>query len=212
MAVITISRQYGSYGDAMAESVCDKLGYRSLDRGLLRSLAAELGITPGKTIGLSEERYRPQTLMERFFAHAGPRTRHPELWADYGKWIADGQLAAEAAIRLIYAAYDQGNVVIIGRGGQVVLSGKPDVLHVRLVAPLELRVRRHQVRAGLTAEAAREEVLAADRASAEFIQRYFDADVTDPILYNLSLNIGKLPLATAADVIIAALSALPARA
>ncbi len=88
---------------------------------------------------------------------------------------------------------------------------KPDVLHVRLVAPLELRVRRHQVRAGLTAEAAREQVLAADQASAEFITRDFDADVADPALYDLSLNIGKLPLATAADVIIEALSALSAR-
>ncbi len=211
MSVITISRQYGSYGDAVAESVCDKLGYRSLDRGLIRSLAAELGVKTEKTIGLSEERYHPQTPVERFFARAGPRTRHPELWADYGKWIADEQFAAEAAIRVIHAAYDQGNVVIIGRGGQVVLREKPDVLHVRLVAPLKFRVRRHQVRAGLTAEAAREQGLAADQASAEFIKRYFDADVADPALYDLSLNIDKLPLETAADLIIEALSALPAR-
>ncbi len=74
MPVITISRQYGSYGDAVAESVCDKLGYRSLDRGLIRSLAPELGVKPEKTIGLSEERYRPQTPVERFFAW---RTVHP---------------------------------------------------------------------------------------------------------------------------------------
>lgn len=209
MSVITISRQYGSYGDAVAELVCDRLGYRCLDKNLMRELAAQAGLKPNKVIShLSEDQYRPRTLVERFFADAGPYSRHPVMWAEYGAEKGREQLATELIIQLIQAAYQKGNVVIVGRGGQVVLREKPDVLHVRLVAPLGIRIRRHQIRAGLNAEAAREEVLERDLASAEFIQSYYGADVADPSLYDLIINTGGLSLAVAADLIIGTLAAL----
>lgn len=208
MPVITISRQYGSYGDAVAELLCDRLGYRILDKNLIRGLAAQVGLRPEKVINLSEDRYRPRTLVERLFASAGPQTRDPVVWARYG--VADGRdhLATELITQLIQAAYEQGNVVVVGRGGQVVLRDKPDVLHVRLVAPLEMRIRRHQIRAALTAEAAREEVIESERASAEFVKRYYDADVADPTLYDLVINTSRLPLTAVADLIIGSVEAL----
>ena len=98
---------------------------------------------------------------------------------------------------------------MVGRGGQVVLRGLPDVLHVRLIAPLDLRIRRHGERAGLTAAEAREAVLARDRASADFVKLYYDADVADPTLYDLIINTGKLTPSAAADLIISALAYLP---
>lgn len=113
--------------------------------------------------------------------------------------------------QLIRAAYAEGNVVVLGRGGQAVLHDKPDVLHVRLVAPLELRVRRHGERAGLTPEAAREVVLARDRASVDFVKRYYDVDPADPSLYDLIINTGKVTPAIVAEMIIGALAYLPAR-
>jgi cytidylate kinase len=64
----------------------------------------------------------------------------------------------------------------------------------------------------LTAETAREQVLEADRASAEFVKRYNDADVADPALYDLIINTGSLSMAAAADLIIGSLAALPAEA
>lgn len=211
MPVITISRQYGSYGDAVAELLCDRLGYRGLDRYQMRRLAAEAGLKLREVDNLSEEQYRPRTGAERFFAHAPPLTRHPAVWADYGAWIARETLSVKVVRQLILDAYERGNVVIVGRGGQVVLGGKPDVLHVRLVAPLELRARRHRIRAGITLEEARKQVREADKVSAEFIERYFGADMADPALYDLIINTGKLSWADAADLIMSALAALPAR-
>ncbi len=210
MPVITISRQYGSYGDAVAELLCDRLGYRSLDKGLMRSLAAQAGLKPGKIADLSEDQYQPRTLLERF-AGSGPPLRHPAVWAEYGEWVGREHTTGDLVTQLIQAAYEKGNVVIVGRGGQVVLREKPDALHVRLVAPLAMRVRRHQIRAGLAAEAARGEVIERDQASAEFIGRFYGADVADPGLYDLMINTGKLPPAAAADLIIEALAALPTR-
>lgn len=211
MPVITISQQFGSYGDAVTELVCNRLGYRSLDTHLMWGLAAQAGLKLEKVMTLSEDRYRPRTRMERFSRHLPPYTRHPVMWAEYGAAIGRELLAAKSVIQLIQAAYERGNIVIVGRGGHVVLRDKPDALHVRLIAPLTLRIRRRQLR-GLTIEAARAQVIAYDRAAAEFIQRYHGVDIADPTLYDLVINTGTLPLPAAADLIIGALAALPTRA
>ena len=208
MCVITISPQYGSYGDAVAELLCDRLGYRLFDKNLIRRLAAEKGLQPEKVIRLSDDQYRPRTRAERFLENAAPPPRNPGAWAGYSSASARDRSAVEPVMRLIHVAYEMGNVVVIGRGAQVVLRDKPDVLHVRLTAPLEIRVRRHQIRAGLDVEAAREQVLHRDRASAQFVQRYYDADVADPALYDLIVNTGRLPLEVAAELIVSALAAL----
>jgi cytidylate kinase len=208
MPAITISRQYGSYGDAVAELLCAKLGYRILDRNLMRILAAEAGLQPRKVADLSEDQYRARTLVERFLENAAPSPRNPLTYAEYVAASARVHSAEELVIQLIRVAYEKGNVVVVGRGGQVVLRDKPDVLHVRLVAPLEVRIRRHQIRAGLTVEAAREEVLERDQASAQFVKRYHGVDVADPTLYDLIINTGKLPWEAAADLIARARAAL----
>ena len=209
MPVITISRQFGSYGDAVAELLCDRLGYRILDRSLLQRLAREAGVKIDKRVDQSEDRYRPWTLAERLLSRVGPPGRHPAIWAGYGSVITREQAAAEMIARLIHAAYEMGQVVVVGRGGQVVLRDRPDVLHVRLVAPLAIRVRRHQVRAGLTIEAAHAEVIDSDRGSADFIKHYYDADIDDPFLYDLIINTGRLPLEDVTGLIADALAGLP---
>jgi len=212
MPVITISRQYGSYGDAVAELLCDRLGYRLLDKNLMRGLAAEAGLAPRKRVDLSEDQYQARTLVERVLENAPPPSRNPAALADHFAANARKHSAEERIIQLIHAAYEKGNVVVVGRGGQAVLRDKLDVLHVRLVAPLGIRIRRHQIRAGLTVEAARQQVIERDRASAEFVRRYYDVDVDDPALYDLIINTGTLPWEAAADLIAGAQAALPARA
>src|SRR5512139_1902224 len=128
MSVITISRQYGSYGDAVAELLCDRLGYRLLDRNLLRRLAAEKGLKPAKVLDLSEDQYRPRSVAERFFEDAAPSPRNPLTYAEHVAASARMHSAEQLVIQLIHAAYEKGNVVIVGRGGQAVLRDKPDAL------------------------------------------------------------------------------------
>lgn len=211
MAVITISRQFGSHGDTVAQLLCDRLGYRYFDKNLMMGLAAVAGLTPERVIDLTDVKHRARSLVERLFSN------YPAPMADPGAWAAGAAAGAEEQMmvaqvkQLIRAAYAEGNVVVLGRGGQAVLHDKPDVLHVRLVAPLELRVRRHGERAGLTPEAAREVVLARDRASVDFVKRYYDIDPADPSLYDLIINTGKVTPAIVAEMIIGALAYLPAR-
>ena len=208
MTVITISRQFGSHGDTVAQLLCDRLGYRYFDKALMLGLAAAVGMAPETVADLSDEKYRARSVVERLFSHYPAPMADPNVWAAEAEASALERAHAAQVKQLIRATYEQGNVVIVGRGGQVVLRDLPDVLHVRLRAPLEIRVQRHAERAGLTIPAAREAVLARDRASADFVRRYYDADVADPMLYDLIINTGKLTPSAAADLIISALARL----
>ena len=209
MAVITISRQFGSHGDTVAQLLCDRLGYRYFDRNLMLGLAAAAGLRPEMVVDLSDEKHRARSLVARLFSNYPAPMADPSAWAAGAEASAQEKAQADQIKHLIRATYAQGNVVIVGRGGQVVLRGLPDVLHVRLMAPLELRIRRHGERAGLTPAEAREAVLARDRATADFIKLYYDADVADPTLYDLIINTGKLTPSAAADLIADALAILP---
>jgi cytidylate kinase len=51
---------------------------------------------------------------------------------------------------LIHGFARKDNVVIVGRGGQVLLKGFPGVLHVRIIAPFDLRVQRIREQGGGT--------------------------------------------------------------
>jgi cytidylate kinase len=210
LAVITISRQFGSHGDTVAQVLCDRLGYRYFDKNLMMGLAARAGVAPDKVVDLSDEKHRTRSLLERLFGNYAAPMADPASWAAGAAANAEEQLTADRLKSLIRAAHAQGDVVILGRGGQVVLRDQPDVLHVRIIAPLEKRVREHQARAGLSAEAAREQVLNRDRASLDFVNRYYDVDAADPQFYDLVLNTARLTPVDAVDMIIEALGHLPA--
>jgi cytidylate kinase len=212
MSAITISRQFGSHGDTVAQLLCDRLGYRYFDKNLMMGLAVQVGMEAEEVVDFSDAKYRARSLVERLFGSYAVPMAEPGTWAAGAEAAAQEKLTAAQFKQLIRAAYDGGNVVVLGRGGQVVLRDQPDVLHVRLQAPLELRIRRHGERTGLTADAAREQVLRRDRASVDFVKRYYNADVADPALYDLIINTAKITPAAAADLVISALACLPPKA
>lgn len=210
MATITISRQFGSHGDTVAQLLSDRLGYRYFDKNLMIGLATQLGLPVDRVVDLSEEEPRAQTLVERLFASFSSPMSDPGLWAASAEASTQERQMVAKIKHLIQAAHAQGNVVIVGRGGQAVLRDLPDVLHVRLVAALDLRIRRHGERAGLDPEAAREAVLRRDQASVDFVRRFYNLDSTDPALYDLVINTNKITPAAAVDLILQALALLPA--
>jgi len=212
MAVITISRQHGGGGHAVTKLLCDRLGYRYFDKELIAHLGAQLGLSPDQVVDLPEDRHRVQSLVERLFANVPTPFGDPATWTLQAELEAQQEVSVQTFQSLIRAAHEQGKVVIMGRGGQVVLRDAPDVLHVRLVAPLELRIQRVQENNGMSVDAARERVTQRDQASAEYVRHCYNADVDDPMLYDLVINTSKLTAAATADLIIKTLDYLPAPA
>jgi hypothetical protein len=89
---------------------------------------------------------------------------------------------------IITAAAIAGHVVIVERGGQVLLAEKRDVLHVRMVAQLEQCVAYAALPEGLDTEAARTRVQAKDQASTRFMLTQYRCQHKNARLYDLVIN------------------------
>ena len=97
------------------------------------------------------------------------------------------------------------NVVIVGRGSQIILTDKPNTLHVRFVAPVPDRIERVMEDQGIVYPLAEREIEAVDKQHAQYIKHYYGADWADPKHYDLVLNTGSMSDEQAAKVIITAI-------
>lgn len=215
MAVITFSRQRGSGGDEIATRVCEALDYRYFDKQLMIEAAASAGLCDAEVVDFSEDKYKVQDFIARLL-RAGPRPvkeiRTREEHHGPIETLTARELNEADCVALVrYSidrAYAQGNMVIVGRGGQAVLRDKPGCLHVRVIAPLEQRISRLRAE-GMTGIADIKQAIAdSDRASAEYLKRFFNIQWDDPVHYHLVLNTGLLSIDAAVEAIVAAVRAL----
>lgn len=210
MAVITLSRQYGSAGDQIAARVAVLLGYHIFDKTVMAKMAAEVGLTEQEVVDFSETDYRTKGLLDRLFG-VSPRVGETRTWTEDIKGVRKPEVvklsdtqAATMVRGIIEAAYKHGDMIIIGRGGQAVLKDCPGVLHVRVEAPLEQRIER--IAKEESVEPLRAEWLIddRDRAAREYVRRFHGIDPNDPMHYHLLINGGLLDVETAAQVIVLA--------
>jgi len=206
MAVITISRQYGSGGDEIASRVCELLGYRYFDKQMMAQVASEMGLSSKEVIDSQEERHEILSFFERLFGHKVMEARVSTDEASGARTVELGELDSKRYVTmvrdLIQTAAEQGDVVIIGRGGQVILKDQPGVLHVRIEASFGERVRRVSEQQRFTnPSAARDFVAGRDRAGADYVHTYYGVDWDDPTLYHLTLNTGLWDTESAAQII-----------
>jgi cytidylate kinase len=183
MPVITLSREMGSLGTDIARQLAETLGYRLVWREVIneaaaRSGAPEMALDAIDDLGLLEVR---PTREQRQAYHHGVQ-----------------QVVTELA--------GEGNVVIVGRAGQVVLRNYPNVLHTRIIAPLELRIQRTEADQHIATSAAQAQVQNSDRKRRAYVRQAYHVDWDDPELYDLVINTRRLTVAMAVDLIIQALS------
>jgi cytidylate kinase len=185
MAVITISRQLGSLGCDIADAVVQRLGYRKAWRGLINQ-AARRARTPEMALEMLDE-----------FGLLGLK---PQLSAEKDYLDAIRELIEELA--------RDDKVVIVGRGGQAVLQGWPNTLHVRVISPLDVRVKRLAGQHGIPAEAALAQIRTSDRRRKQFVEHAYHVNWSDPTLYDLVLNTGSLDVPGAAGLICLAVTSM----
>lgn len=179
MSAITISRQMGSRGDELAEEVARHLSWRLVCRDIINQAALAAGVPQ---VALAE-------VDELGLLGLRPTARERRLYLNQVE-------------RIIRELADEGDVVIVGRGSQLVLRERPDVLHVRVVAPLETRVDWLCQEEAICREAARVRLEASDRARARYLQRNYRVRVGDPALYHLVINMGRLTLPVAVGLVL----------
>jgi cytidylate kinase len=184
MSAITISRQMGSRGDELALQVAQKLGWRLIQRNLINQAALAADVPHMALADIDE---------------LGLLNLRPSVkeWRAY-------QNQVESIIR--YWA-DKGKTVIVGRGGQMALRGRPEVFHIRVVAPFELRVAQLQQEENISTESARARLEASAKMRARYLRRSYRVQIDDPSLYHLTLNTGLLGLSQAVNLVMQAFQA-----
>ena len=210
MAVITFSRQYGSGGNEIAARVAELLGYSIFDKTMMTKMAAEMGLSAHEVVDFSELDYRSQSILDRLLGRS-------KTVGESRAWYEDVQgvrrpeitkISEDKAIALvrgvIAAAYERGDVVIVGRGGQAILKDRPGVLHVRIEAPLAHRMEAVMEQTDLLPTQSEVAIEDQDRAAQSYVKRFYDIDPTDPVHYHLVVNAGLLDRESAAEVIVLA--------
>jgi cytidylate kinase len=104
----------------------------------------------------------------------------------------------KAAVR---AAYEKDNVVIVGRGAQVILRDMEDAFHVRVIAPMQHRMNRLELYEHLSYNDAWTLAQERDKANLEYMQRFFNENPDNPLLYDMVINTAKFTVDAAAQVI-----------
>jgi cytidylate kinase len=102
----------------------------------------------------------------------------------------------------------QGDAMIVGRGGQMILRRRPGVLHVQFVGKFENRVYNICQREDVKWREAAHRLRQADEERAGYLRRFYGVDWLDPGLYDLVLNTDQIPDEAAVSMIVLAAEAV----
>jgi cytidylate kinase len=199
MAIITVSRMYGSGGSDVAARIATGLGWQLLDNAFVDEVAARLG-APVAEVEAREERV--PSLAQRLgatLALAAPEALPTP--ADDAMPPSEERLI-EVTERIIVEAASRGHCVLVGRGAQSVLASRDDALHVFCYA----------TRAGLIARAARrldvpekdaEKVMDdTNRQREQYVRKHWKRSWLAHANYHLCLNTDWLGVDGAADIVV----------
>ena len=198
MALITISRMFGSGGSEVAERVAGALGWSLLDNAFVDAVAERLGVTPAE---ISAREERVPSLVERI--GEAMALGSPELLPASADTILPPteERILEVTRRVIEEAVARGPVVLVGRGAQSFLAERTDALHIFCYAPIDALARRAARRLGITAEQARKVVENTNRDREQYVQKYFDRSWLRHANYHLCVNTEWLGIDGAAALI-----------
>jgi cytidylate kinase len=205
MAVITISRELGSEGDRICDLVCEELGYNRVDKAVLMHIAEEAGIDVDAVLEMEAGFSRRSRLVsgEMTSLYRKQRTAFDK------EGVMDDRTYTEVLHDAVENYARQGNIVIVGRGGQMILREWPNVLHVRLYASEEIRTQRLAAREGISDALARRRVQQSDEQKRQFVRQMFtNADWRNLRYYTLAIDTGCIPQEAAAKIVILAAQAL----
>jgi Cytidylate kinase-like family len=207
MGVVTIRGQLGSGAPEIGKEIARRLKCDYVDREIIAGVAARLHRPEDE---VTDKEMPPSSILGRI-AKALKDSLAYSAGAE-GAFLPTWEIpltdtrylpALESVVRELART---PTIVIRGRGSQFILRDHPAAFHVLVVAPLEVRLRRVMTDLNLDQESAKQEIVRLDSSRREFIRRYFQAELEDPVFYDLTLNTGKLDLEAAAAIVVDALS------
>ena len=171
MAILTFTRQVGSYGDEIGMMVARHLGYIFYDKNEIEKRIIAKGLPKEEFVKFDERR---PSFRDRF-------TKSRDRYLNY-----------LSAVILEIAA--QGNCVIMGRGAFLFLSDVPGHIALRFITTPEQRLINIKEMTGFTNDkAALKFINTADKRQRDFYKSCFKYDLSTPTTLHATVNTALVP-------------------
>jgi cytidylate kinase len=180
--IITIEREYGCGGGAIARQLAEHLGWELWDRRLTEEIA-RLANVDCSAVMRCDERVdsRLHRLAKAFWRGSYERSSRVE------DQVFDADCMVSMMEQIAPRIAQEGNAVVVGRGAPFFLREQGDAFHVFLYAPRAEKIRR-LVQDGASKSDAEDLVDTIDRERIAFVKHYFGADWPTRSLYHVMIN------------------------
>lgn len=200
MAILTVSRLYGSGGSEVAALVAKQLGWSLLDNEVVDAVAARLGLSSAEVQAREE---RVPSLVERLASAMAMGSQEWMTPVAAAKRPTDEQLL-DVTRHIIQEAIARGPVVVVGRGAPAMLAERTDALHVFCYAPRKALIARTMRRESLSEDEASKLVDDTNRERERWVRLHWEREWRSHENYDLSVNTERLGVQGAADLVVAA--------
>ena len=204
-SMLTISYPHGSGGDWIVRELSRRLHWTAWDKEIVRKIATQYKVSE-EYIDAKDERV--DSFIERMVGLFGMGGFESAYEIPPPLWLNDAQLVRMTRA-IIEDVAKEGRAIIINRGGNHILAGRPGILHVFLFAPLAVRVGRVMQAEGLSRAAAEQRIAGIDRLRADYWHTFYHADWRDPSHYHLLIDSSVWGEEGATDLIVWALEHMP---
>lgn len=197
---VTLSRQAGAGAETVAHLLADRLNTRGhedehpwmvFDKNLIEKVLADQDL-PQEIAQLVHE--DKDTTVEAILGEL--LGLHPSMWTIFHH-------TSDTILKLARI----GRCIIVGRGGNIITARMKRGVHVRLVAPEEVRLSHLRSHFKLEEKEALKYLREHDAGRRRYLKTNFDRDIEDPLLYDAVINTGMLGFEKTADVLAAMVAA-----
>lgn len=181
--IVTIEREFGSGGGAIAAQLSRRLGWKLWDQQLTCDIARKAQVAES-AVALCDERVdgRLYRLAKTFWR--GSYERSMPMAASHA---FDTDLMMTMVGEIMATIAQEGNAVIVGRGAPFFLRDRSDTFRVFTYAPHDEKIRR-LLDAGRSRDEAEDMVNNVDKERIAYIKHYFNADWPTRSLYHMMIN------------------------
>lgn len=196
--VITVARQFGAGGHTLGKVVAARLDFALVDEEMVNAVAEKARVSPEKVHSI--EKNRGDRILD-FFSRIAPLSFLDRLKNGNPQGYINERIYFSHLAETMHEIAREGNTVIIGRGGQHILSDHPHACHVLLISDFAHRIAFLKRYYNMSYQEAELAILRADKQRAKFYNKLGARNFEDPNLYHLVLNVSKIGLEKAEDIV-----------
>lgn len=197
MAILTISRMFGTGANELGELIAKRLGYTFFDNELIQMVAKQAKVSTDWVESMEKE---AGGKFQKFLSTLVPKSLMDMiLSSDYG--YLDEEIYTDMLNHVITKIADEGDAVILGRGGQYILKDRTDTYHILLVADLDYRINYIEQHFELMKKQAVLAVAMEDKRRVNLYRKFGKVDYNQTDHYHVVFNMSRMDTEKACDML-----------